>query len=83
MPPRPSHPPIRSRKAPQLTRDQGRDYQFPRSIGWKHENIRACLNFPALLLPRQGRPPIPTQAQVEELIEFVCASAENRRMSHK
>ena len=31
---------------------------------------------------RSGRPPILTQAQVEELVEFVCASAKNRRMSY-
>jgi hypothetical protein len=32
---------------------------------------------------RPGRPSILTQAQVEELVEFVCASAKNRRMSYE
>jgi hypothetical protein len=32
---------------------------------------------------KSGRPPILSQAQVEELVEFVCASSKNRRMSYQ
>jgi transposase len=32
---------------------------------------------------RSGRPPVLTQAQAEELVEFVCASSKNRRMSYE
>ena len=33
------HPPIRAPKAPQLTRDQRRDYQLLHGIGWTHKQI--------------------------------------------
>jgi len=32
---------------------------------------------------RPGRPPTLTQAQIDELIDFVCASRENRRMPYR
>ena len=88
--PRP-HPPIRPPKASHLTRDQRRDIQLLHSIGWSysqiHRQTQATLSqirtaiVKATPQKRSGRPPILTQAQVEELVEFVCASSINRRMS--
>jgi len=87
------HPPIRRPKAPDLTRDQKRDCQLLHSIGWSYGQIRTKTGYTIDQIvrayradrptPRKrgGRPPILTQAQVEELVEFVCASAKNRRMS--
>ena len=87
------HPPIRRSKASDLTRDQRRDCQLLHSIGWSYSQIHrktgftlhqiagACQADRPTPRKRNGRPPILTQAQVEELVEFVCASAKNRRMS--
>ena len=87
------HPPIRKPKAPDLTRDQKRDCQLLHSIGWSYSQIHkqtsysiyqiatVCQAEQATPKKRSGRPPVLTQAQVEELVEFVCASATNRRMS--
>jgi len=87
------HPPIRKPKAPDLTRDQKRDCQLLHSIGWSYSQIHkqtsysihqiatACQAERATPKKRSGRPPVLTQAQVEELVEFVCTSATNRRMS--
>jgi len=84
-------PPIRSRKAPDLTRDQKRDCQLRRSLGWTHKAIsrhtrctlRQAQRAPPTLKKKSGRLPILTQAQVGKLVEFVCASAKNRRMSYE
>jgi transposase len=87
------HPPIRKPKAPDLTRDQKRDCQLLHSIGWSYSQIRqktgftihqvasACQVDRPTPRKRGGRPPLLTQAQVEELVEFVCASTKNRRIS--
>jgi transposase len=87
------HPPIRKPKAPDLTRDQRRDCQLLHLIGWSYSQIhkqtsftihqiaKACQVERATPKKRSGRPSTLTQAQVEELVEFVCASAINRRMS--
>ncbi len=85
------HPSIRPSKAPELTRDQRRDIQLLSSIGWSYSQIRkhtkATISqirtalIKATPRKRSGRPPLLTQAQVEELVEFVCASSTNRRMS--
>ena len=87
------HPPLRKPKAPELTRDQRRDVLLLHSIGWSYSQIhkhtaysidqigRACRADRPTPRKRSGRPPLLTQAQVEELVEFVCASAPNRRMS--
>ncbi|KAF8846412.1 hypothetical protein BDZ45DRAFT_543582, partial [Acephala macrosclerotiorum] len=75
-----------------LTRDQRRDIQLLHSIGWKisdinkftkatESQIKRAYAVRATPTKRPGRPPILTAAQVEELVEFVCASSENRRMS--
>jgi len=88
-----AHPPIRQPKAQDLIRDQRRDIILLRSIGWQYKNIvtytkatysqvqRTC-NTRATPVKRPGRPPLLTQAQIEELVDFVCASQTNRRMSY-
>ncbi|KAI0994030.1 hypothetical protein K3495_g14153 [Podosphaera aphanis] len=90
--PRPS---IKRPKAPDLTRDQRRDIRLFHSIDWSYKQIQdhlpfkptfaqiryACLSVKATPTKRSGRPPVLTQAQIEELVEFVCASTQNRRMS--
>ena len=85
------HPPIRRLKHPDLSRDQRRDVQLLHNIGWSYNQIHkhtshsirqiqtACSK--ATPQKRSGQPPLLTQAQVEELVEFVCASSTNRRMS--
>jgi hypothetical protein len=88
------HPPIHAPKAPTLTRDQRRDCQLLHSIGWSYSEIRLFTGHTVRQIgiacgpqgkatPKKstGRPPLLTQAQVEELVEFVCASSKNRRMS--
>ena len=93
VPPGP-RPPIRKPKAPALTRDQRRDVQLLRSLGWQYKAIRYHTSFeirqieyalkqPATPKKSTGRPPLLSHAQVEELIEFVYASKKNRRMSYK
>ena len=94
-PPRrtPPRPPIRRLRASDLTRDQRRDIQLLRSLGWKYKDIErftkatpsqvyTAYTIRATPTKRPGRPPLLTQAQIEELIEFVYASKENRRMSY-
>ena len=80
------HPPIRRTKALDLTRDQKRDCQLLHSIGWSYSQIHketgytiqqighACRADRPTPCKRGGRPPLLTQAQVEELVEFVYAS---------
>ena len=88
------HPPIRRPKAPDLIRDKKRDIQLLHSIGWSYPQIErftghtynqianACRSgVRATPKKKSGRPPLLSQAQVEELVEFVCASSQNRRMS--
>ena len=88
-----AYPPIVHPKAPDLTRDQKRDCQLLYSIEWSYAQIhrqtgftinqigRACRALHPTPKKKTGRPPLLTQAQVEELVEFVCASTKNRRMS--
>lgn len=88
------HPPPKYKKNPELTRDQRRDIVLLHSIGWSHSQIRRHLPFQPTIRQisyacnvratpqkKTGRPPVLTQAQVEELVKFVCASRQNRRMS--
>jgi len=89
-------PPIRAnhRKISHLTRDQRRDCQLLQSIGWQYAAIQektgfsrhqiqyACTTL-ATPVKRSGRPPLLTVAQIEELIEYVCASARNRHLSYE
>jgi len=84
---------VRRQKHPDLSRDQRRDVQLLHNIGWSYSQIHrhtshsiqqirtACQK--ATPRKRSGRPPILTQAQIEELVEFICASATNRRMSYQ
>ncbi|KAH6679002.1 hypothetical protein B0J14DRAFT_579812 [Halenospora varia] len=87
------HPPICQPKALTLTRDQRRDCQLLHSIGWSYRQIhthtrrmiRQIGSACAKATPKKssGRPPLLTQAQVKELVEFVCVSSENRQMSFR
>ncbi|KAG4426967.1 hypothetical protein IFR05_017550, partial [Cadophora sp. M221] len=83
------HPPPKYTKQPELTRDQRRDITLLHSIGYSYSQIQNTLpyrptirqiryacNARATPQKKTGRPPILTQAQVEELVEFVCASTE-------
>ena len=78
-------------KKSELTRDQRRDCQLLRSIGWKYAQIQEKTEFswhqvqyactsPATPTKKPGRPPVLTQAQIEDLIEYVCMSSRNRRL---
>ena len=75
-----------------LTRDQRRDCQLLRSIGWKYAEIQEKTGFswrqiqyacttPATPTKRPGCPPVLTQAQIDDLVEYVYASSRNRRLS--
>ena len=88
------HPAIRRQRHPDLSRDQRRDCQLLHSIGWSYSQIRTYTSYTirqiqlackpmsrATPQKRTSRPPVLTQAQIEELVEFVCASATNQRMS--
>ena len=87
------HPPFRQQKHPDLLRDQRRDVQLLHNIGWSYSQIHRHTSHSirqirtayqkATPCKRSGRPPILTQAQIEDLVEFVCASATNRRMSYQ
>ena len=81
-------------KMTHLTRDQRRDCQLLRSIGWKYGQIQEKTGFflrqiryacspacPATPTTRPGRPPTLTQAQIEDLVAYVCLSARNRCLS--
>lgn len=94
---RPITPPsstTRRQRAQPLTRDQRRDCSLLHSIGWSYTDIYNRFSYTrrqialacrsdarATPKKRPGRPPVLTQAQVEELVEFVYASSTNRRMS--
>ena len=88
------HSPIRRTKAIDLTRDQKHDCQLLHSIGWSYPKIEKHTGFTYYQIAnacrqgsqstpkkKSGCPPILTQAQIKELVEFVCASSKNRRMS--
>ena len=86
--------PSTPRKKTHLTRDQRRDIQLLRELGWSYPKIAsfidaterqvqyACTN-PATPRKRSGRPQLLTQEQTETLIEFVTSSREGRRMSYQ
>ena len=78
---------------PDLTRDQRRDYQLLSRIGQSYSEIQRNTRYTIRQIqkactvtatPRKhsGQPPVLTQAQIEEQVEFVCASQKNRRMSY-
>jgi hypothetical protein len=86
-----SHPLIRRYKSSDLTRDQRRDCQLLESIRWTYNQMHKQTGFTinqirtacAKATPRKRsrRLSLLTQAQVAELVTFVCVSAEGRRMS--
>lgn len=95
--PPPPRPLPQSTKASHSTRDQRRDIRLLHDIGWSYKQISEQLDFhptfrqikyavkdPVRATPKKktGRNPVLTQAQVEDLVFFVCASAQNRRMSY-
>ena len=92
LPPPLPRPPICREKAPDLTRDQRRDIRLLREIGWKYRDIHAFTRATTNQIrtavgkatPRKktGRPPLLSQAQIDELVDFDCASAKNRRMTY-
>ena len=76
------HPPIRPPKANYLTHDQRCNIQLLHSIGYSYSQIhkytKATLSqirttiIKATSQKRTGQPPVLSQAQTEELVEFVC-----------
>lgn len=86
--------PIRRAYAQKLSRDQRRDIQLLRDLGWKHKDIHrhtgaslrqigtAC-TLRATPRKSKGRPPILTESQIDELVDFVCATRANRRLSYE
>jgi transposase len=87
------NPPIRRPKTPDLTRDQKHDCQLLYSIGWSYSQIHKQTSHTILQIQgayqegaratpkkRTSRPPLFTQTQVEELVEFVCVLSTNRRI---
>ncbi|RKF82147.1 hypothetical protein GcM3_027041 [Golovinomyces cichoracearum] len=88
------HPPPKNKKNDELTRDQRRDVALLHSIGWSYSQISRHLHFQptkrqiqyacnvrATAQKKECRPPAITQAQVDELVEFVCVSRHNRQTS--
>lgn len=80
-------------RRPDTTRDQRRDAQLMRRLGYTHAAISAELNLSlsqvqyALShtetpITRPGRPSKLTEAQVEELKAFMAASKENEQMPY-
>ena len=90
-------PPLspKSTKSSQTTRDQRRDIRLLYDIGWSYKQIHDYLPFhpeyyqiryayralQATPKKKSGRRPVLTQAQIEDLVFFVYASSQNRRMS--
>jgi transposase len=82
-------------KASDLSRDERVQILTLRQIGWtyaqivkhtgctRHQIEYTCQSSHPTPRRRSGRPPLLTEAQVEELIEFVCASKANRRMAYR
>ena len=84
---------IRPGKTPYLTREQKCNCQLLRSLGWTYESISRHTGFtmrqvehsctiPPTPKKRFGRPSALSQVKIEMLVEFVCASTKNRRMSY-
>lgn len=87
--------PTKATRSSHTTRDQRRDIRLLYEIGWSYKQIHDYLPFhptyeqikyvvkssQATPKKKTGRRPILTQAQVEDLVFFVCSSTQNRRMS--
>ena len=91
VPPPAAHP-----RTAYVTCDQRRNCQLLHSVSWKYTQIQEPTGFalrqigyvcsparacPATPTKRPGHPPILTQAQIEDLVAYVCMSAGNRRLS--
>jgi len=90
---RPSTPPPPSQNAPlESTRTQRIKARVLKRAGAKYKDIApflgltirqvgiACRAIQATPRRRSGRPPVLTASQLDNLIEFISASKENRRM---
>ena len=84
---------IRRPKQPDLTRDQRRDcqllsrirqsyFEIQRNIRYIIRQIQKVCTAIVTSRKRSSRLPILTQAQIKELVEFVCVSQKNRRVSY-
>jgi hypothetical protein len=80
--------PICRPKQSDLTRDQRRDCQLLSRIKQSYSEIQRNTRYTIRQIQkactttvtsrkRSGRPPVLTQAQIEKLVEFVCASQKN------
>ena len=77
-----------------LTRDQRRDVQLLRSIGWTYDAIathldvtKRAVRYAAKTQPtpqhnKAGRPPKLTEEQIDDLIAWISSSARNRRIPY-
>jgi len=91
----PSTPQSTRFKAPDTNRDERLRIRTLRGIGWTYEDIaaytgctlaqvrHACSADQTTPRRRSGRPSLLTDAQVEELIAFVCTSKATRRMPYR
>ena len=92
----PPLPEPKSSKSAHTIRDERRDIRLLHDIGWSYKQIYDYLPFHPTYdqikyackhssrdtpQKKTGRRPALTQAQVEDLVFFVCASSQNRRMS--
>ena len=92
-PPPPPPPPTTPTHSQHTSRDDRLQVQILRRAGHTYKEVMRLTGLTwrqvqyAATAPnitprkRSGRPPILTNQQVEELIEFVCVSAQNRRLS--
>ncbi|KAG9249358.1 uncharacterized protein F5Z01DRAFT_631838, partial [Emericellopsis atlantica] len=82
-----------SGRASNTSRDTRISIRTLRSAGWTYQQIATHLHLTLRQVqhaattqatPRRstGRPPLLTEAQLEELIEFVCSSQRARRMAY-
>jgi len=91
VPPPAAHP-----RTAHVPRDQRRNCQLLHSISWKYRQIKERTGFalrqigyvysPAQACPATptkcpGHPPILTEAQIEDLVAYVCMSGRNRHLS--
>jgi transposase len=90
LPPTLPRPPVRQRRQQNTTRDQRIQASTLHKIGWSYRNIGRHIGLSKRqaeyavkhsLTPRKptGRPSVVTAETLERIIEWVCASAVNRR----
>ena len=94
IPPIHIRPPTRKKRTLKSTRDQKRDVQMADRCGLNTNQIIIMLNLsrrqvlyaldtPPTPKKSTGRPPILNTEQCKHLVDFVCASKKNRRISYK